>query len=497
MHRIANKLSDGPISIDKIRVDRADHVIQSLRDMPEHKHLAVNWSAMLKAIRSENPQQGRPAGREELAKQRVLLRMLACAAEREVGSVENANSNKKRKRAEPSTNSNESHESLSMALLKSLPSLLTAFKGDVMALRSLTKLPQYLIPAVFSLPARKNDFQSLLKNLCRLSLESTDEQVLQHIARALSILVQGDHTRVSEVKMQLKRMIGTLQDRLMELFSESDPQNSESPTKSKKNKKSSPKRRSNRKSDISSSSMSSEGVFSSNSPEMDIEHSICLCLLRWRTMIKECPLEFLFQEDDEEDEVEGFCTTISEAIGKRLIDRKPVVDEEDDDTAYDAKSAVVAKIWKTDDVAIHAEVAKAVEEALQVLLSVVSWKLLETLKDRTKEKGDADLEMEDDADVKDLVVLRMRDRLAKLVGLCFDQFLEEREDLIYSEEHVEFASSVQTSAGRVASDLRTLFAREWSQAADPVRRALALTDDSQLIGGFARYLQSRETEVCF
>jgi hypothetical protein len=217
----------------------------------------------------------------------------------------------------------------------------------------------------------------------------------------------------------------------------------------------------------------------------------------------------LFEEatDEEEgEEVDDFYNTISEAIGKRLDDRKPIVEEHgDDETDTYAKSVIVPEIWKTEDIAIHPVVANAVNEGLQVLLCVLSWKLLETLQSRKKghsttdgnneEDSKLDMELEDDVDVDDLAVGRMRKRLVNLLGLCFDQHLEETEDLIYSDEHVEFVSSVQASAGRIASDIRTLFPREWSQAADPVRRQLALTNDTQLIGGFARYLKSREPEV--
>jgi hypothetical protein len=220
--------------------------------------------------------------------------------------------------------------------------------------------------------------------------------------------------------------------------------------------------------------------------------------LRWRILLKKCPFVYLFEDqadEDDEEEVEGFCTTISEAIGKRLHDRKPIVDEEEDDN--ETKTAVVAEIWKTEDVAIHGESAKATEEALQVLLCVVSWKLLDSLpksKDSDSDENET-MELDDEADVEDMAVLRMRDRLVNLLGLCFDQFLDDTENVIYSDENVDFASSVQESAGRVASDLRTLFPREWSQAVDPIHRALALTGDSQLIGGFARYLKSREKDV--
>ena len=484
--RIAHHLCDGPISIDKIRVQLADHIIRSLREMPEHKHLVVNWSAMLKAIKSENPQQDRP-GREEVAKQRVMLRMLACAAETEVGESPESTkqSNKKRKR----DLSNHPLETLSLALLKSLPHLLTAFKGDVLALRSLTKLPQYLTPSAFSLPARKNDFQQLMKNLTKLFLESTDEECLEHMARTMVILIQDDHTRVADVKMQLKRLSTTLQDRLMELLRESDPQTTKSL-----------KRRSSRKSD---SSTVSSGTLSS-SAGVDVEHSIHFCLLRWRVLLKTCPAEYLFQDDEDDDEVDGFCETIAEAIGQRLIDRKLISEEGENDNDNDEKTEMtsfrIPDIWKNVDASIHPVVADTVDEGLQVLLLVVSWKLLETLRSRretfsTGEDNDDSHGMEEDMNDEDLIVLNLRERLVKLLAMCFDQYLIEMEGLVFSDEHVEFANSVQSSAGRIASDIRTLFPRDWKEAKDPVRRKLALTEDSQLIGGFARYLQSRESEV--
>jgi hypothetical protein len=473
---------DGPIEVNSVRVELADHVIRSLREMPEHRHLAVNWSAMLKAIRSENPQQGRNTGREEAVKQRVLLRMFAHAAEQEVGldsNKENQSGGKKRKR---DTSNRHPAEALSLALLKSLPQLLTAFKGDVVALRSLTKLPQYLIPAVFSLPARKNDFLALVKTMNRMILESTDETVLQNVSNALFVLVDGDHVRVADVKMQLKRLSMSLQDRLMELLRESDPHNGRG-KKSPKSSQSS--RRPARRSDASASSRSTSDTVS---PAVDLENSIALCLLRWRTLFKRCPLPYLFEEsnDDGEDvEVEGFYNTISEAIAKRLIDRKPLADKDDKGIEADARS--VATAWKTGEADIHPEVATSVNGALQVLLSILSWKVVETLK-RQSEGMEVDNE-------EDLVVLRMRERLVNLVGLCFDQFIDENDSVVYSDEQVDFSNLVQASASRAASDIRTLFPRDWTGASDTLRQKLALVADSQLIGGSARFLQQREDEV--
>lgn len=466
-------MCDGPIKLNSVRVDLSDYVIESLRDMPEHRHLAVNWSAILKAIRSENPQQGRNAGQEESVKQQVLLRMLACAAELE-SRGQSAGSKRKH-------DDHQAPGALSLALLKSLPQLLTAFKGDVLALQSLTKLPRFLTPSVFSLPSRKNDFMSLVKTLTRIFLESTDETVLQNIASAIFTLVDGDHVRVTDVKMQLKRLSSSLQDRLMELLRETDPQSQQ-----KKSKRSTSKKRTKRRSDESTTS--TEGT-DSLSPAVDLENSIALCLMRWRTLVKRCPIHYLFDDSEADDmEVDGFCNSISEAIAKRLQDRKPRVTEEDE-TETDGKS--VATAWREGDMAIHSSVASAVDGALQVLLCILSWKLIDGL-ESSKSNNDDSMDLDDSQEV---AILQMRDRLEKLVGLCFDQFIDESDGIIYSDEQIEFATSVQASAARVASDIRTLFPREWSGATDRFRQSLALKADTQLIGGSARYLQHREAEL--
>ena len=489
--RIATKLADGNIPIDKIRVHLTDLVVQSLRNMPEHSYLATNWSAMLTAIRSENPQQDRMAGREEVAKQRVLLRFLACAAELEVAET-NIDGKTTQKLRKPTTSIYEQpDQALSVSLLKSLPQLLIAFKGDVISLRSLTLLPRYLIPTIFSLPSRKAEFLSLVKNLCGIYVESTDEEVLLHISRCLAVLAKGSHARVPDVKVHLKKLSALLQERLMQLLDEDDP-GCEKKKKSPKRKKSSPRRKSSRLSDASSAN--SDLFSDAASPAMDLELSIQLCLKRWRILTTQCAVEFLFDEtDDKYENVEGFCNTVAEAMAKRLQDRKAVLEESDRDTI---KAYAEPEIWRMEETRIHSVVAKSIDESLRILLSITAWKLRETLMKRSKRGSELDDEdMEQEADAEQLTVLSMRDRLVKLLGVCFDQYLESTEESIYSEEHVAFASDVQASAGKVASDVRTLFLKEWCDSADPVRRALALTNDSQLIGGFARYFQSREEEV--
>lgn len=483
--RIAHLLCNGPIPINKIRVGLADHVVQSLREMPEHKSLTISWSPMLKAIRSENTSPDRQE-KEELARTRVLLRMLASAASLEVDQKP-TNDARKRKR-KTSLSSNETKESLSQALLKNLPDLLTAYKSDDMSLRSLTKLPQHILPEIFSLPNRKSDFSALVKNICVLFLDCTDEKVLKEIAASLLYFVQGDHARITEVQLLIRRMSTALRDRLMELFAESDPDREDSgSTKTGKSGRRSSRKRSERRS--TTTSVSSESVFSA-SRETNVEHSISLCLLRLRILMKQIPLDLLFEksneiDDDEETEIEGFCNTVSEALGKRLVDRKPII-VGDDETV--AKSVTVAPIWKAEDLAIHAEVANTLDLGLDVVLCVVGWKVADTLKE-FKEGEDTGMPMVEDEHAD--LVLRLRDQLARLVGLCYEQYLEEVPGFVYSDEQEDFSTSVQISAGRVASDLRTLFPRGWSSAKSSLLQKLSMRDDFHLIGGFVRFLQSR------
>ena len=320
-------------------------------------------------------------------------------------------------------------------------------------------------------------------------MDTTDEKVLQNLAVSLSRLVQGGHARVTEVKTQLKKLSVSLRDRLMDLLPGKSTQN-------KGRKSSSPKRRSAQKSDASQSS--SDLLSEASSEAVETEHSLCLCLMRLRILTKRCHAELLFGEDEE---VEGFCNAVGEAIAKRLQDRKTIFNDDEATERDGQASTVVPEIWTKGDPNVHAVVAHAIDEGLNLLLGVTVWCLYDTLNKpsrgsiRDDSSGASDTEMHDADDERSVLVLRLRDRLVKLLAMCFDQRLQEGEDIIYSDEHHQFSSLVQSSAGRVSSDVRVLFPREWSQAKDPVRRSLALTDDTQLLGGFAEYLHSRCSEV--
>ena len=67
-------------SNSKITIRLVDHLVFSLRSMPEHKVIVTNWSAMVRAITEDNvamTSQGTAAGEKaDVAKQRVLVQML-------------------------------------------------------------------------------------------------------------------------------------------------------------------------------------------------------------------------------------------------------------------------------------------------------------------------------------------------------------------------------------------------------------------------------------
>lgn len=84
-----------------------------------------------------------------------------------------------------------------------------------------------------------------------------------------------------------------------------------------------------------------------------------------------------------------------------------------------------------------------------------------------------DSAMEDDDDEKseeDHVVTRLRGRLLSTLELCFAQFIPSSEDrgdgestvAPHSEEQHSFSDFVQLAAGKVTSDLRTLFPKEYA-----------------------------------
>ena len=523
---VAHAISDGAVPMEFLRVHLTSYIVQSIRDMPAHAHLMTDWSAILRAIErdTEANVSHSQTQRVTLAKQRVLLQILASAAALEAGSVysnEDAEvgtlildpdlgraksqllfasgmvgtvgKNKKQKPA-------AIRESLTVSLLKVLPNLLEAYKGDMIVLRCLTTLPQYFVSSVLAVPTRKGAVELLTDLLAELFLDSTDTTVLQNTCLALCVLANGDHARNREALMKLKSVACTVKNRLLELYEQATP---------KKNHR------------LSERSPQKQG--GEEKEKLDEELAISLCLRRLRILSKRRYLGDLFAVDEildrtsleestngeDADSCVHLCATIAQETARILREREVLLPEDE------GSSIQIPEIWSATNPKSHHVAARSVVESLNLILSLTSWRLQQALvKERTvKESMAADIVSHDDSegdsvdideatmaatDFDKKLIIRMRDGLQKLLGLCFDQYLEEfesEEDSVYSLDQIAFSNFVQLHAGKVAGDLRSLFPKELSDAVSPLLRACALTEDSHLIGGFVRFFREKEDQL--
>ena len=315
---------------------------------------------------------------------------------------------------------------------------------------------------VFNLSSHRNHFFKLIDTISDIFLESTETSVLSNCVLTLTALCSREHSRSGDVRLRLKRVARSLQDRLLELLLSK----TNLLVKKKKDKK------------------GSEGAAKSVA---DIEQSICLCLRRLQTMSQRLSIvDLLIDEKDGLSEVdkitEDLFTNISEYVAKELNSRKliPVEDDEED------RAGEVPGIWEELDDHIHQTIANSIREGIACLLTVLAWRL-------QKEVG-ANTEDTSGDDYSEHIVVRMRDRLLKLLSLCFEQYLDAEENN-YSAIHTEFSTQVQMIACRTAGDVRTLFPKAWQRSSTPFLSACALIEDDSLIGGTVRFLQAQEGKV--
>jgi len=529
----AHTLTNGPVPIDKINVKVSDLLVNSLREMPEHRGLVTDWGAMLRAIKEDNAaataHHVTAGDRANLAKQRVLVRMLACAARQEVGSVADeaflnrgtdadavemtSTGNKPVGRGKKTPSMGREHENLSIALLKALPNLLIQFKGDLAIIPELASLPRFLIPTVYSLPQRKQDYMSLIKNLGEIYLSSSDDRILDNTARSLVSLCDGDHARVAESKAQLRKVVVELRDRVVELMSSDDstiatsavsvdPASSDF-TSVRSKRRSSARKRTPASSAHSANSPASEKTSltggESDVHDADSEYSIFLNLKRLKILSKKCDLSAFFDDRNNVNQLELLCNFVTDGLKGRLRACKPV-----DMRTNDDEETTVHKI--IDSPEVLGAIGKSVGEGLEFLLCVIAWftHSVQVSENLVVEDDDLiDNAMEDDDDdnaVENHVVLRLRSRLLSTLELCFAQYILSSEDhgddetsvAQHSDSQHTFSDFVQLAAGKVTSDLRTLFPKEYADAASPILRSFALKEDGRLIGAYVRFLDSKE-----
>ena len=346
---------------------------------------------MLRAIKDDNAAATATlitAGdRANVAKQRLLVRMLACAAREEVGSVadyEFLNRGTDTDTAEGSLATNRTkgrqalstgreHENLSIALLKALPNLLIQFKGDLAIIPELASLPRFLIPSVFSLPQRKQDFMSLIKNLGEIYLSSSDTRILDNTAQSIISLCNGDHARVAESKNQLRNIVVELRDRIVELMSSDDSTIATSAfsvcdPESDFTSVAKSKRRSARKKSQNSSPASDKTSLTDDdtkgTADADAEYSIFLNLKRLKILSKKCDLSVFFDDSNNVNQLALLGHFVCSGLKSRLRACKPV------DLRLNAdEETTVHKL--IDSPELLGAIGKSVSEGLDFVLCVI------------------------------------------------------------------------------------------------------------------------------
>lgn len=352
-------------------------------------------------------------------KQRVILRMMVTSA---------------RKAMEQ----DEATETLTLALLRALPGLLVSFRSDPLVLQSLVVLPQFMKSSVFGLTSRHKEFQSLLRGLCDIMLECTDKKVLLDCGLSLAVLVRSEHPRKQEVLVAVTEVAAKLRGRLGALIGDEKT-----------------------------------GLGSNDSTTENIHSSIHLSTLRLLAISKHISICRLGAQVNPDDELEVFSSALSGYLEGQLTQRKVVVKEDDDGE----KEVEIPDIWESPDISEHEAIANAVSASFTVLLTELAWKFLDDV------KTVPDAKQTSSADSEKRVVIRVRDRLIRLITLGFEMFLEEVEGVTYTDALIRFSMVVQKSAIRCANDLRTLFPQKLSEASSDLLKSCSIADFDPMIGG--------------
>ncbi len=431
--------------------------------------------------------------RTEIARERVMVRILSRAAQIEVATVapeflhigvdpelieiEGLGTSKSKLKGK-----GKSHEELSSALLKALPELFFRFMTDTDILTSISSLPRLLLPSVFSLSHRKGDFIELVKVLSDLFLYSCSETVLLNISDALAFFARSDHVRSQEALFQLQRLATTLSDRLITLLQE--PERDKSANASKKSRSKARKGKSN---------VDGDPYDGSTLNQTEKEIAISMSLRRFRILAKRLDLCQLLDESGQEEILSKLRDAVAVGLSTRLEARQIVLSDE---SLHDA--ITVPEVWNDGDSQEHEAVANSVEDALQFLLVSLAWSLRKACaNDPTASMESNSVLDEDNAnqEMEDHPFVQQRAQLLEFICLCFEQFLPDVNEDLYTDKQIKFSDTVQTAAFQTSGDLRALLPKVWADASSPFLRLCALTDDTSLIGGSIRYFRSQEHQL--
>lgn len=324
---------------------------------------------------------------------------------------------------------------------------------------------------VLNLSSRKKDFDSLCSNLTSIFLESTEPTTLGYCLRAMISLTRGEHARSDEAVVYLKNLAAMLNDRLRELL-----QNRYQQLKGGHG-------------ESSNNDDDDDNVEDEPTPA-EVASSIRHCLCRMRILSKGWPIHDLLSGGENSDaDLEVLSQTVTTYMTDELTKRQLIYHRSE--TQGDAQNIEIPKIWEIEDAALHAEIAESISDGLNLLLSMVAWRLNYEIKaiDANKEEEYADDVLEKH------IIIRMRERIKTILVLCYEHYIDESETEQVPAALPLFSVAVQEHALRTSGDFRALFLKDWQNATSKLLRACSLKDDGLLIGAGVRFLRSQQFRV--
>lgn len=317
------------------------------------------------------------------------------------------------------------------------------------------------MPNVLNLSRLKKEFEGLCSNLSNIFLESTDPTTLGNCLRAIVSLAKGEHSRSDEAVVVLQDLAATLRSRLQDLMKE----------RSKLGNK-------------ESTNDTDDSDDEDESTPADLASSIHQCFRRMGVLSKRWSMADLLGGDEKDKEIEALSESVTAYMMEELQSRQLKYHRAE--TQDTAASVEAPTIWKKED-SRHADVAGSILEGLQLLLSMAAWRLRDET-DKVDDDDDDENEDYSDEQLKNHIVIRLRDRIKGVIHLCYEHHIGESHVEILSDNILEFSSAVQEHALRASADLRSLFLKQWQKAESKLLRACALTDDSVLIGAGVRFV---------
>ena len=236
---------------------------------------------------------------------------------------------------------------------------------------------------MFNVTERKSDFTALLKALSDIFIISTDEAVLSNCARSLKYLSSGSHARSNDASREIKKIVSSVCDKIeinLELSDEIEDKAKPSRT--------SPRRKSARIKGLDSNDDESQ----SKSVLDDGETALMMNLQRAK--ILSLYSLFVSSADGKKKELENFCNKVVEGMKQRL-DLLQVKTSADESIEL---SLIAKQVWFDPNKRLHLTIARSMEESLDLLVSIIGWKLADVQEDVMDQEAETDVEDEEEMD---------------------------------------------------------------------------------------------------